>query len=670
MNGLELAFYLFSIGSVFILFFVLLTIFGFIIIFIMEKITLMTDSSNPIKGKIREFPEKFLISFGIGLSVYVCLCYIVDLVKMFNFFTVYLPLIIIDIIFVSGLIWLKRNNLNLSSFLFSIKSRMKQFFSDKKNITGLIILFSIIFLNLLFQCIAIFDSSSLIYSDPFKWYQTTFYLIDNGHIEYEHLDYNYPSGHTFFTAGVLLIYPDYIFGYYYFKYISLFLLPLYFILTYIIARRLFTKNYLVLLVLLLLLISRYFIARTMYYLSSSLASGLLIITLLVILKKFPDYYNGILLPGLYIVHNLTAFYFTFALVGFYLFRFLIYIKDKKYIIYLVKSIFITIGILSILLIPYLLSIYIVYNDTFFDFILHFFGRFEEYENSVLYINRELLKNHSKLYTVLPLDWFKNYVPADLLGIFDELFERSIYLFFIFSLLGLFMYIKPRKNRDEFEWLIFLKCSLLIILIFFFLPLFSNSFAFFIKFRKRIMQSFILPIIILAVYSIEGIIEKSKFITEYLAKRFFKYRSLLSENKMFSKYLKVENLLIFLILVSAGSTFYMHRFPDYHYYYDDETIEVLLYLRENAEENSKILRPDLDPNVIFRMLYDMKVKGWSWDENATYSEILSEIFERDIDYLIFSKDYLDNSSIEDTLEDNVAFDNKLENDEYILYKIDF
>ena len=235
-------------------------------------------------------------------------------------------------------------------------------------------------------------------------------------------------------------------------------------------------------------------------------------------------------------------------------------------------------------------------------------------------------------------------------------------------MGLFIYIKPKKSGKDIEILAFFKFFLLVIIIFFFIPLFVNELKLFEKFGQRIMQCFNLPLIIMAVYFIEWLVNKSKRITFILIHKFEFYRKLIMRKEWYSKFFKIENIIVILLLIAAGSTYYMHRWPDYQYKYDDELVEVVLYLRENAEEDSKILRQEYDNAVIFRMLYDMEVKTWDLNETSTIIDLLNEINQREIDYLIFPKDYFKDENIDVYLDQNTDINEKLENDDYILYKI--
>lgn len=617
--------------------------------------------------KSLSFLEQFFVSFGIGLSIYVSISYFLDIFKLFNFFTAYLSIIIFDSLFLVYFFNKNHDELMVKYNKDFLKERLKQFLSVKNNLIQLCaLIFTIIFIFII-QWVIITEATSLNYTDPYKWYQATFYLLDNGHIDYTHLDYNYPSGHAFFNAGVLLIYPDYLFGYYYFKLIPIYFILFYVIIAFVIVRKLFKSNYLIILSLLFILTSRYFISRTLLYLSSSLASALLIISLIILINKYPDYVMGFFIAGLYLIHNLTTFYFIFVLLSYYLIRFLLKAKKLEIVLEQIFSIIFLIGITIVLLIPYLLGIYLIYNDSLIDFVAHFFERFSKADYAYL-IKYSRYHDEGLINLVYPLDYFKSFIKIDLLELIDELLKRSIYLFFIFTILGLIIYLNPKKNVKDIETLIFFKLFIIVIILFFFLPYFFDSLNFFIKFRKRILQSFSLPIIIMALYSIEWIVNLSKNFTKFLAFKLKFYENLIHTNKFYSKLFRIESIIIIFLTASLSSSVLTHRFPDYYYYYEDELVEVVLYLRTHAEPNSKILRKDYDTTPIFRMLYDMKVKEWDLNKSSTYDDLLLEIDERDIDYLIFPKDYFHNGSIDNLITKEDDFKELVDNDEYFLFKI--
>ncbi|MFX1444612.1 MAG: hypothetical protein ACFFHV_14455 [Promethearchaeota archaeon] len=651
------------VGLVFILFFFMLSIFGYFILFLIKKL-----SQNKENMPFKSILEELFLSFGIGISLYISLSYFLDLFALFNFYTAYLPLIIFDLLFIiyyyikNKEVFKKKWNKDFfSDFL-------KAYVSKKDNIFLLGVIILTILIISIIQWFIIIESTSLIYTDPYKWYADTFYLLDNGHINYNQLDYNYPSGFTYFNAGVLLIYPDYLFGYYYFKFIPLYFISFYVIIAFSIIRKLFNEKYLILLSGLLILTSRYFLSRTLLYLSSALASGLLIISLIIIINKYPDYIMGFFIAGMYFIHNLTTFYYLFVLLCFYLYRVILNLKNHEILMKQIRFILISIVIILILLIPYIVGIYVIYQNTIFDLISHFFFRFEEADYAYIsYRSYNLYPDSIKL--IYPLDFFTPFIEIRLLELFDELFERSIYLFFILPLIGLIINIKTaRKNKEQQENLVFFKLFIVVTIIFFFLPYFFLSLNLFIKFRKRILQSFSLPIIIMTLYSIEWIVKLAMKLTNFLTLKFSFYRKIANAKKFYGKYFKIESIIISILMVSISSSFVMHRYPDYYYYYDDDLVEVVLYLRTHAESGSTILREDFDSAVIFRVLYDMKIKTYEVNESSSYQDLILEIKERKIDYLIFSKGYFNNNTVEESLCDNNNLKNVLENDDYILFRI--
>ena len=170
------------------------------------------------------------------------------------------------------------------------------------------------------------------------------------------------------------------------------------------------------------------------------------------------------------------------------------------------------------------------------------------------------------------------------------------------------------------------------------------------------------------FTIEWTVNLDRNFTDFLVRIFKFYKNLVQKNKIYSKFLRIDSVIVILLITSLSSTFLTHRYPDYYYYYDDELVDVVLYLRDKAEPNSKILREDFDSAVIFRMLYDMKVKKWDLNRTSTLDDLLLEISERDIDYLIFSKDFFDNSTIDDLITGENNFKELIDNEEFYLFKI--
>ena len=173
---------------------------------------------------------------------------------------------------------------------------------------------------------------------------------------------------------------------------------------------------------------------------------------------------------------------------------------------------------------------------------------------------------------------------------------------------------------------------------------------------------------MTLYTVEWVINLARKLTTFLVQRLEFYKSLLLKNKFYSNIFKIESFVAILLFASISSTFIMHRYPDYYYQYDDELVEVVLYLRTHAESGSRILRKDYDSTPIFRMLYDMKVKEWDLNKSSTYHALLLEVDERDIDYLIFPKDYFYNETIDDLINEEEEYKELVDNDEYYLFKI--
>jgi len=86
--------YFFLVGLVFIAFFFILSIFGFFFLFLIKKYSRKKENFHTFL-----FLDQLFISFGIGISIYISLSYLLDLFSLFNFFTAYLSIVIFDVFF-------------------------------------------------------------------------------------------------------------------------------------------------------------------------------------------------------------------------------------------------------------------------------------------------------------------------------------------------------------------------------------------------------------------------------------------------------------------------------------------------------------------------------------------------------------------------------------------
>ncbi|KKK78039.1 hypothetical protein LCGC14_2847560, partial [marine sediment metagenome] len=343
MDNINFLIAFFLVGIIFILFLFLISIFGYFFFYIITK-----RSEKNVLKKSNLILERFLISFGIGISVYISYGYILNLFNLFNFFTAYICILFFDIGFIIYYI-IRNKRINLSkSYLLKIKTF---FFNRARIISGLIVLIIFISSFLLYWDITT-ESLGLLRRDPYMWLEHVYYLIENGSITLETLGYGYPSGFVFITSGSLLIWPDYLMVYFFMKLAAIFYLFLYILISFVILKHLFKSKFLVFFSLLLLYLSNFFLSRNILNIASSFASILVLISFLLIVKDYPIYIQGFILAALFLIHPLTFFFHFIVLSAYVLFKIFSNIRNRHLVLKELGSIFFLLIITLILFIPY------------------------------------------------------------------------------------------------------------------------------------------------------------------------------------------------------------------------------------------------------------------------------------------------------------------------------
>ena len=124
------------VSFAFYLFVLLISVFGFFFFYYIKKLNGKDWDIN--------FFESFLICFLIGLTIYISLCFILDIFRFFNFFSAYFSIAIFDSLFLWYLIY--RRKINKENTLNVIKTKVKEFLKKPKK-TIILVLFLIIQTN-------------------------------------------------------------------------------------------------------------------------------------------------------------------------------------------------------------------------------------------------------------------------------------------------------------------------------------------------------------------------------------------------------------------------------------------------------------------------------------------------------------------------------------------
>ncbi len=422
----------FLVGIIFTLFFFIISVFGYFFFFILTK----RNEKNVLKNP-NLILEQLLISFGIGIAVYVSYGYILNLLKLFNFFTAYISILFFDIGFIIYIIRKKRINLS-KSYLLKIKTF---FFNRAKFLSGLVVLIIFILSFLLYWEITT-ESLGLLRRDPYMWLKHVYILVEKGSVTLETLGYGYPSGFVFITSGSLLIWPDYLMVYFFMKIAATFYLFLYIVISFVILKHLFKSKYLVFFSLLLLYLSNFFLSRNILNIASSFASILVLISFLLIVKDYPIYLQGFILAALFLIHPLTFFFHSIVLSAYILYKIFSRIRNRKLIFKELLSILYLSIIAFIILIPYFIN----YPEDILD-IYNFYMRIVNDTRFQNQFNFKSVEFENNFFLFVPfLDFFKIFRDQQFFNRFYNLTTQTIGLFFIATILGLFISFLIRRKK--------------------------------------------------------------------------------------------------------------------------------------------------------------------------------------------------------------------------------
>ena len=620
--------YLVLVYATFFLFVCLISIFGFIFFYLLQKRSKKNWGLN--------YFESFVICFAIGISIYISICFILDIFKSFNFFTAYLSIIIIDAVFIGFLIYHGELDISLNlKFLKSIKEKIKA--KPKDTLILIVILAIVISFQIWTQWVIITKKLALTSKDTYVWLGQSWYLLEKGYLWREHMPIHYPKGYTFFLAGPELIYPNWRFAYFFYKFGGIPFFTFYIIVIAIILKRIFQQNYIILIGLLLILLSGFLFSRFNSFTSSTIPTLLILISIIIFISKCPFYLVGFLIPAIFLTNGIFGLFYITIIIFLLLIKL---VNSKENLSNILKDdITKTLIIAMILLIPYILHAFYVKNFNFIDIIFNYLDLFGIFKLKIAYNSQIELDNYTVLLAFRHTldDLFPH---NDFLGIFLDIEKRILSFFFIFTISILFLPTKKFFNEKFWQVINFGKLSVLLILIFYSYEIFSIGSSNVISdnigwFKWRTVEALAGPSVILTCFMIEKIIEKAKILTNYLVFKSNFYRKLIRRNNI-SKFVRIEYILISILLVSICSIVIAHQRIYYSYYFEDEHIETVFYIKENIPDDSKILVSDFDhtTNSFYNLLSTYKYYIWDFEfSENTFNETLDYIREKGIDYIL-------------------------------------
>jgi len=614
--------------------------------------------------------ETFLICYAIGITVYISICFIIDIFEFFNFYSAYLSIAIFNSVFLCYLSY--RKNFNRKKIIDSISSLKYQFSKNSKEvITFAIILIFIISIQIWIQWEITIKEYAISSKDTYVWLGDSWYLLEKGKLWRDHLRIQYPRGFTFFLAAPELIFPDFRFAYFYMKFVGIPFFSFYIFTIAILLNRIFKKNYLVFMGLLLILCSNYLFSRFISFTSSAICTLLILISLIILYSKCPFYLTGFIIISTFLLNALFAIFYVIVLAIMLLTK-LIYL-DKTIKTFFINNIAKPLVIIFIFLIPWILHTIIVQNLSVVDYIIYFDEILGiSYPTLPQKVNIEI-SNMSLLQLRYILEDF--FPHNEFIFAFIDIQKRMLSYFFIFALIIIFFPTNRFFNKKFWDLINFGKISTILIIGMYLIEIFllDYSFVFFSHsdwFKFRAVEGFTGPVLITVCFIFVKIIEKAKLLTTYFTNRSNGYKRLINTSP-FSIIFKIENILITIVLISILSASFANRRIYTSYYFEQDQIETIFYIKENIPEDSKILVSDFGngPNCLYSLLstYDFHKWDFEFDKN-TFNETLEYIIDERIEYILLDYTMI-NSTEKGYFTGYSDFDKMYENEYNIVFDVD-
>lgn len=192
-------YFLFQTIFLFILFNIVIILFGFSIFTMFYKKIFTKESS---------FIKKYILSYSLGLTLYIILSYFFMIIWNYNAFTGFYFYVIFDFLGLINLIKNQNPSLSLKEKILRLSNNLKEkisFLIKKRNplIFLILILFYIIGFYIIKYGSLISSSTSQFWLDPYTWEDELYYLIRYHSLNYTHNLYDYPFGILFFPGGML-----------------------------------------------------------------------------------------------------------------------------------------------------------------------------------------------------------------------------------------------------------------------------------------------------------------------------------------------------------------------------------------------------------------------------------------------------------------------------------
>ena len=586
--------------------------------------------------------EFSFISFAVGIVIYIFYGYMLSFFKIFNFYSAYLPFLVLAAGFLFFLYYNKTLHEIRAKLIIKLKSNYKNFI-----FFGLILVIIFLFQFITYLPIIIEDLT-LLEADPYYWTRQTLYLNQNGSVNFHEHGSTYPWGFIIYCGGNLLISPDFTTTYYFMKLACFPFLSLYILIMFSMSKRLFKERFLIFFSLLAVLSNIYFLTRIFIFLSSALSVILILISLIILLTEIPNYFFGFILPAVFLFNPAYSFFFILALIVFYSYKIMTSKKDRLFIFREISKIaLISLIFLSI----YGFSVILIYESNLVSIFISFLQQ---------------LKIESISISLTPID-------IEGINIFNLLFGALNYItFLLLPILGIFIKKGIKKESVKKDFYLFIKIGVvLIVIIVYILPHFVTI-RFFEIYYTRILEAFLPCIILLSGIALKRLKLKSDNLWQRIKISNTKIRNWNKKHDLFAKILNLPSLMIFsIILLSVLNHIYVRENLNPNYLYDDSLITCIFYIEDNIGAGSNIgVNTFRETHSPIGLLFNYNLFNYSDDFNMTSSKFTNFTQTSNLEYFIMNLSnynadfttYIGNSSLYERLAGGT------DNSEFYLYRI--
>ena len=147
--------------------------------------------------------------------------------------------------------------------------------------------------------------------------------------------------------------------------------------------------------------------------------------------------------------------------------------------------------------------------------------------------------------------------------------------------------------------------------------------------------------------------------------------MLTNSNSFSKFFKIENLIIISVLISSLSVLHSDQRIYSSYYFEKDQIDTIFYIKENVPNGKKILVSDFNdgPNCLYNLLSTYRVYKWDFEfDKNKFNETIDYIIDKDIDYILLDFTMI-NSTEKSYFTSYLYFDELYENDFNIVFEVE-